>query len=107
MLGHAHGGKTPAQVALNWLICKGAVPIPGAKNAAQVSAVCWGCVAVTLAAHVRGGGSQAAPWPDGVPSCCPQAQSNVGALGWRLTEGDVAELDELAIEGSLKFGQHG
>jgi aryl-alcohol dehydrogenase-like predicted oxidoreductase len=33
--GAAHGGKTPAQVALNWLICKGAVPIPGAKNAAQ------------------------------------------------------------------------
>ncbi|PRW59845.1 2,5-didehydrogluconate reductase [Chlorella sorokiniana] len=69
-LGQAHGGKTPAQVALNWLICKGAVPIPGAKSATQ-------------------------------------AQSNVGALGWRLTEGDVAELDELAIEGSLKFGQHG
>jgi aryl-alcohol dehydrogenase-like predicted oxidoreductase len=34
-LGAAHGGKTPAQVALNWLICKGAVPIPGAKTAAQ------------------------------------------------------------------------
>lgn len=33
--GQAHGGKTPAQVALNWLICKGAVPIPGAKNALQ------------------------------------------------------------------------
>lgn len=32
--GAAHG-KTPAQVALNWLICKGAVPIPGAKNARQ------------------------------------------------------------------------
>ncbi|MBI4772266.1 MAG: aldo/keto reductase, partial [Chloroflexi bacterium] len=35
-LGEAHGGKTPAQVALNWLICKGALPIPGAKNAQQV-----------------------------------------------------------------------
>ena len=34
-IGAAHGGKSPAQVALNWLICKGAVPIPGAKNAAQ------------------------------------------------------------------------
>jgi aryl-alcohol dehydrogenase-like predicted oxidoreductase len=34
-VGAAHGGKTPAQVALNWLICKGAVPIPGAKNAQQ------------------------------------------------------------------------
>lgn len=28
-------GHTPAQVALNWIMCKGAVPIPGAKNAAQ------------------------------------------------------------------------
>jgi len=27
--------KTPAQVALNWTICKGTVPIPGAKNAKQ------------------------------------------------------------------------
>ena len=37
-LGRQHGGKTPAQVALNWLVCKGAVPIPGAKNASQVGA---------------------------------------------------------------------
>ena len=29
--------KTPAQVALNWTICKGAVPIPGAKNAKQAA----------------------------------------------------------------------
>jgi aryl-alcohol dehydrogenase-like predicted oxidoreductase len=34
-IGARRGGKTPAQVALNWLICKGAVPIPGAKNGAQ------------------------------------------------------------------------
>ncbi len=34
-IGQAHGGKTPAQVALNWAICKGTVPIPGAKNARQ------------------------------------------------------------------------
>ena len=32
-LGADYGGKTPAQVALNWVMCKGAVPIPGAKNA--------------------------------------------------------------------------
>jgi aryl-alcohol dehydrogenase-like predicted oxidoreductase len=30
-------GKTPAQVALNWTICKGTVPIPGAKNAKQAA----------------------------------------------------------------------
>jgi aryl-alcohol dehydrogenase-like predicted oxidoreductase len=35
-LGEAHGGKSPPQVALNWLICKGALPIPGAKNPRQV-----------------------------------------------------------------------
>jgi aryl-alcohol dehydrogenase-like predicted oxidoreductase len=34
-VGDDHQGKTPAQVALNWTICKGTVPIPGAKNARQ------------------------------------------------------------------------
>ena len=34
-IGEAHDGKTPSQVALNWTICKGTIPIPGAKNAAQ------------------------------------------------------------------------
>ena len=34
-IGSGHGGKTPAQVALNWVICKGALPIPGAKTAQQ------------------------------------------------------------------------
>ena len=29
-------GKTPAQVSLNWIICKGAIPIPGASSVAQV-----------------------------------------------------------------------
>lgn len=58
-LGEAHGGKTPAQVALNWVICKGAVPIPGVKN-------------------VR------------------QARDNVGALGWHLTDGQVAALDAVS-----------
>jgi aryl-alcohol dehydrogenase-like predicted oxidoreductase len=33
-IGHEHG-RTPSQVALNWLIAKGAVPIPGAKNRQQ------------------------------------------------------------------------
>jgi aryl-alcohol dehydrogenase-like predicted oxidoreductase len=55
-IGQAHGGKTPAQVALNWVICKGAVPIPGAKNARQ-------------------------------------AEQNVRALGWHLTDDEVAALD--------------
>jgi aryl-alcohol dehydrogenase-like predicted oxidoreductase len=56
-IGQDHGGKSNAQVALNWAICKGALPIPGAKNEEQ-------------------------------------AQQNAGALGWRLTEDEVARLDE-------------
>jgi len=54
-------GKTPAQVALNWVMARGAIPIPGAKNARQ-------------------------------------AQENAGALGWRLTEEELASLDEAAGE---------
>ncbi|ORX90770.1 putative oxidoreductase, partial [Basidiobolus meristosporus CBS 931.73] len=32
--------KTMAQVALNWVICKGAIPIPGAKNLEQAQENC-------------------------------------------------------------------
>ncbi len=56
LIGQDHGGKSNAQVALNWAICKGTLVIPGAKNAAQ-------------------------------------AQENAGALGWKLTDGEVAKLD--------------
>lgn len=55
-IGREHESKTCAQVALNWCICKGTLPIPGAKNAEQ-------------------------------------ALMNAGALGWRLTEEEVARLD--------------
>ena len=44
-IGQGHGEKTPGQVALNWVICKGGLPIPGAKTAAQaeqnVGAIGW------------------------------------------------------------------
>ena len=56
-IGGAHGEKSPAQVALNWVICKGALPIPGAKNGEQ-------------------------------------ARENAGATGWRLSQSEVAALDE-------------
>ena len=56
-IGQDHGGKSNAQVALNWTICKGTLPIPGAKDEKQ-------------------------------------AQQNAGALGWKLTEAEVAKLDE-------------
>ncbi|MBK7448125.1 MAG: aldo/keto reductase [Anaerolineales bacterium] len=51
-------GKTVSQVALNWTICKGALPIPGAKNARQ-------------------------------------AEDNAGGASWRMTEDEVARLDEV------------
>lgn len=60
-IGAACGGKTPAQVALNWAICKGTVPIPGAKNARQ-------------------------------------AMDNAGALGWRLSPGEVDALDRASAQ---------
>ena len=56
-IGESHGGKTSSQVALNWLMCKGALPIPGGKNARQ-------------------------------------ALDNLGAVGWRLTDEEVAMLDD-------------
>jgi len=34
-IGQDLGGKSAAQVALNWCICKGSLPIPGAKNVRQ------------------------------------------------------------------------
>lgn len=36
-IGNEHEGKTAGQVALNWVIQKGALPIPGAKNASQAA----------------------------------------------------------------------
>lgn len=53
-IGQAHGGKTPGQVALNWTICKGTLPIPGARNARQAAenagAVGWRLAEAELAA---------------------------------------------------------
>lgn len=56
-IGQNHGGKSTAQVSLNWLICKGALPIPDAKNAKQ-------------------------------------AEQNAGGASWKLSEEEVAKLDE-------------
>jgi aryl-alcohol dehydrogenase-like predicted oxidoreductase len=36
-IGAAHGGKSAGQVALNWLIRRGTLPIPGAKNGRQAN----------------------------------------------------------------------
>ena len=34
-IGEAHGGKSVAQVALNWAMCKGTLPIPSVRSAQQ------------------------------------------------------------------------
>jgi aryl-alcohol dehydrogenase-like predicted oxidoreductase len=34
-IGENHGGRTPSQVAVNWVMCKGAIPIPGIKDLSQ------------------------------------------------------------------------
>lgn len=52
-------GKTQAQVAINWTMCKGALPIVGAKDVSQ-------------------------------------ARENLGALGWRLADGEVDALEDAA-----------
>lgn len=52
-------GKTLAQISLNWCICKGALPIPGAKTEKQLKDI-------------------------------------AGALGWRLSDGEMAELDKVS-----------
>lgn len=52
-------GKTIAQVALNYVMCKGVIPIPGARTASQLN-------------------------------------DNIGAMGWRLTKKEVAQLEEEA-----------
>ncbi|TAF03130.1 MAG: aldo/keto reductase [Nostocales cyanobacterium] len=61
--------KTMSQVAINWCICKGAIPIPGAKN-------------------------------------LEQAEQNIGALGWFLSDAEVAELDNAAAKSEKKMVQN-
>ena len=67
-IGAAHGERTPSQVALAWIIAKGAIPIPGAKSAKQ-------------------------------------AVDNAGALGWRLDDAELAELDAVALYGTRTLNQ--
>jgi aryl-alcohol dehydrogenase-like predicted oxidoreductase len=38
-IGNGHGGKSNVQVALNWVMRKGAIPIPGVKNERQAKDV--------------------------------------------------------------------
>lgn len=62
----AERGKTVAQIALNYVVCKGAIPIPGARTAAQY-------------------------------------MDNMGALGWRLAEEEVACMEQAADSLGFSF----
>lgn len=61
--------KTMSQVAINWCISKGTIPIPGAKSVEQ-------------------------------------ARENIGALGWQLNYGEIAELDQAAANTDKKMVQN-
>ncbi|MEH2287223.1 aldo/keto reductase [Nostoc sp.] len=61
--------KTMSQVAINWCICKGTIPIPGAKSVEQ-------------------------------------AKENLGALGWQLDAGEIAELDKASANTDKKMVQN-
>lgn len=67
-LGDKYGGKSIPQVALNYVVCKGAIPIPGARTRQQLV-------------------------------------DNAGAMGWRLSADDIADLESEAER--LGFGFEG
>lgn len=61
--------KTVPQVAINWCICMGAIPIPGVKTVKQ-------------------------------------AEENLGALGWRLSSGELLELENAGRESPQRMIQN-
>lgn len=58
-IGENNNEKTIGQVSLSWLVSKGAIPIPGAKDIYQ-------------------------------------AQENAGAIGWSLSDEEIAKLDAIS-----------
>jgi len=61
--------KTVPQVAINWCICKGTIPLVGVKNRKQ-------------------------------------AEENIQALGWRLTEEEVVQLDKHTMQSGWSWWQN-
>ncbi|XP_002984726.2 pyridoxal reductase, chloroplastic [Selaginella moellendorffii] len=61
--------KTMSQVAINWCICKGTIPIPGVKT-------------------------------------LDQARENLGALGWRLSSDEIAQIEAAAANSPQKMIQN-
>ncbi|MEW5318072.1 MAG: hypothetical protein WDW38_009325 [Sanguina aurantia] len=67
LLTGAKTGTGTQEVALNWTVCKGALPIPGAKNEKQLAEI-------------------------------------AGSVGWRLDDGEMAELDKASSKVSSGSG---
>ncbi len=63
-------GKTVPQVSINYVLCKGAIPIPGARDAAMAAA-------------------------------------NMGAMGWRLSDEEVAALEAASDAVGFEFSSGG
>lgn len=57
-IGQKYSNKTPSQIAINWVICKGALPLVGVNNIKQLEEV-------------------------------------LGAIDWRLSDEDMAKLDDI------------
>eukprot|EP00966_Prymnesium_polylepis_P130925 3027966-Prymnesium_polylepis.2 len=66
----AERDKSVAAVSINWVMCKGALPIPGCRDGAM-------------------------------------AQSNFDAMGWRLSDGEVAALEAAADVVGFEFSSGG
>ncbi|CAI7863001.1 unnamed protein product [Closterium sp. NIES-53] len=94
------------QVAINWCMAKGTVPIPGAKTVEQSKQTgnlrvlnCRACPPPFALLQVAINWCMAkgtVPIP-GAKSV-EQAKENLGALGWRLSSNEVAALDDAAAE---------
>ena len=85
------------QVALNWVICKGAIPIPGASSAAQIDDNLGALSQYTRFFSIRTCGYvmyiDSRMYHTLTPTLAVQ---RAGALGWRLTDSEVRTLEEAA-----------
>jgi len=63
-------GRSPQQVALNWCMCKGTIPLAGTTKQKNMA-------------------------------------GNAGAVGWRLSDDDIAELDAVALDDAGTFATKG
>lgn len=118
-IGAGHGGKTPAQVSLNWVICKGAVPIPGAKSARQAEenggAAGWMLTAEETAALEAAslkdtGLPQSAHPPSTLPAAgrCPWALRGIVPAPGAIRQGHIASLapmPDVCYSGSCRRGE--